>query len=72
MEDQSLAAKSGVWRGVDYKEAASGNFGGDETFWIDQIKDSFTHLPALQVQDPSTGEQTASFLQPQREEQFIP
>lgn len=34
MEDQSLAAKSGVWRGVDYKEAASGNFGGDETFWI--------------------------------------
>lgn len=37
-----------------------------------QMKDSFAHLPALQVQDPSTGEQTASFLQPQREEQFIP
>ena len=38
----------------------------------DQIKDSSPHSPALQEHDPSTGEQTASFLQPQREEQFTP
>lgn len=36
-----------------------------------QTNDSFA-LPALQVQEPSTGEQTAPFLQPQWEEQFIP
>lgn len=30
------------------------------------------HLPALQTQEPSTGEQRASFLQLHIDEQFIP
>lgn len=31
-----------------------------------------SHLPALQAQEPSTGEQVASFLQLHMEEQFTP
>jgi len=41
--------------------------------WLQKKKLNLkTHLPALQAQEPSTGEQMASFLQLHTDEQFTP